>query len=367
MTALRDARVDLLEVPFRTPLVSSAHRWDGRRVALVRLIAGDGLEGIGEVAAAEPGGLTESIPDRLVADLANLDPADPVAFHGLLRGIDRWPGIGRAVRSAVETAAADLLARAGGRSIAASQASHPRTRITVNGLVGIGTPEAAAREAMQLVAAGFGCVKLKGGSEPRDRLVERAAAVRAAIGPTVRLRLDLNGAWHDESEAAAALRALASLDLEYVEQPLAPERGPAALARLRRAAPVPLAADESVDGPEAALALLETEAVDVLVVKPARVGGLLQARRIVELAAAFGVPIVVSTLFETGIGLAAALQLAAALPGEERAHGLATADLLASDLLAEPLSISAGGMAVPPGTGIGVRLDPAAVEAFRIQ
>lgn len=365
MTRVREVRVDVLEVPFRVPVATGEHRWTARRLAIVRLIADDGLEGIGEVAAGEPGGLSAPIPAGLSARIIGFEPGDWRGLDERLAEIEARPGIGRALRSALEAAAVDLLARAAGVSIAASFGADVRSRVRLNGLVGLDTPEAMAREAAALTEAGFDCLKLKAGRERPRVLAERVRAVRRAVGPAIRLRLDVNGAWAGQPEAIEAIEAIAPFDLEYIEQPLSPELGPGALAALRRAVSVPLAADESLTDPEAALALLQAGAADVLVVKPARVGGLRQARRIADLAAASGVPVVVSTLFETGIGVAAALQLAATLADDGRAHGLATADLLASDLLAEPLAVADGWMTLPSGPGLGVRLDPVAVEMYQ--
>jgi hypothetical protein len=125
-------------------------------------------------------------------------------------------------------------------------------------------------------------------------------AVREAIGPDVHLRLDVNGAW-DPPTAEERLEAVERFRLEYVEQPLAGDDAEA-LAELRRRVRVPIAADESVTSIKAARELLDAEAVDVLVVKPARVGGLVVGAEIAALAAERGVPVVVSTLFETGWG-----------------------------------------------------------------
>jgi L-alanine-DL-glutamate epimerase-like enolase superfamily enzyme len=112
-------------------------------------------------------------------------------------------------------------------------------------------------------------------------------------------------------------------------------------------------------------------------VKPARVGGLVVGAEIAALAAERGVPVVVSTLFETGVGIAAALALAATLPGavgDGRAdppdHGLATAGLLEHDLLADELAVEDGRMWLPdePSSGgLGVRLDEAALARFRVE
>jgi L-alanine-DL-glutamate epimerase-like enolase superfamily enzyme len=362
---VRDVRVDVLDVPFRTPIATADDRPAIHRLALIRLISDEGLEGVGEVAGAEPRELLEPIRDDLAGRFIGLDPAEPADLDRRLRAVERHSRIGRALRSALETAALDLAARTAGVSVAASIADRVRPRVPLNGLVGIGAPEAAAREARALAGAGFRCLKLKGGREGPTVLAERVRAVRSAVGAGIRLRLDVNGAWSGQTEAIEAIEALVELDLEYVEQPLSPELGPDALATLRRAVSIPLAADESVSDPKSALALLQAGAADVLVVKPARVGGLRQARRIVDLAALFGISIVVSTLFETGIGIAAALQLAATLADDGREHGLATAGLLASDLLAQPLPIVDGWMTLPSGPGLGVELDPVAVDTFQ--
>ena len=149
-------------------------------------------------------------------------------------------------------------------------------------------------------------LKLKAGAERETEvLVDRVRAVREAIGPDVHLRLDVNGAW-DPPTAEERLEAVERFGLEYVEQPLAGDDAEA-LAELRRRVRVPIAADESVTSVKAARELLDAEAVDVLVVKPARVGGLVVGAEIAALAAERGVPVVVSTLFETGVGIAARL------------------------------------------------------------
>ena len=258
----------------------------------------------------------------------------------------------------------DLLARFNRGSIATYLDSQAAPDVAVNAMLGIGSPEQTAAEAASLVETGFGCLKLKAGDEPDGSLEARVGAVREAVGPEVALRLDFNGSLGADW-AADVLAAVASFDIEYAEQPIPPGAGAEALARLRWTGTVPIAADESVRDLGSARILIETGAVDALVVKPARVGGLRQAHAIIELASSASVPVTVSTLFETGIGLAGALHLAATAPGPQ-AHGLATGELLASDLLQTPLAVTAGRMTVPAGTGLGVDLDPAALDRYRV-
>jgi L-alanine-DL-glutamate epimerase-like enolase superfamily enzyme len=228
---------------------------------------------------------------------------------------------------------------------------------------------AAARAS---VAAGFGTLKLKAGPE-RDTaaLVERVAAVREAVGPEVRLRLDINGAW-DVATARERIAAVASFRLEYVEQPIA-AGDPSDLAVVREGSLVPIAADEAVGSVAAARQLLAARAADVLVIKPARVGGPVAAWEIAALAAAAGVPVVVSTLFETGVGIAAALAVAAGLPAVgggatvPPAHGLATAELLEAHLLIRAPRVVHGRMIVPEGPGLGIALDEEALRRYAVE
>ena len=204
-------------------------------------------------------------------------------------------------------------------------------------------------------------------AEGRDRPgpadeVERIAAVRAAIGPAVWLRLDANEGWGVE-RAIAVLRACAALDLELVEQPV-PADDLAGLAAVRRAVEVPIAADEAVRDEASALALLAADAADLLIVKPTIVGGLRAGLRIAAAAAAAGRGAIVTSALEAGVGVAAALQLAASLGPADRAHGLATGALLAGDLLARPLAIVDGRLALPSAAGLGVELDRAALARW---
>ena len=361
---LEQVHVDTVSVPFRAPIVSGSRTFEQRRAGILTLRTGQGEEGRGEFSVPGPAELGEDVSPRLVERLEGIHLGDPVAVEGALRDIDAWPFVGRAARAATESALVELLARLSGRSVAAFLGPTPAMDVAVNAMLGIASPEATATAAAGMVEAGFGCLKLKAGDEPTDAVVARVGAVRDAVGPRVGLRVDFNGALRVKA-AEAMLEGLASYDLEYVEQPIAASAGWEALAHLRWTGAVPIAADESVRDVGTARALLDAGAVDVLVVKPARVGGLRQAGAIVELATASAVTVTVSTLFEAGIGLAGAAQLAAVVPGPG-AHGLATADFLVSDLLRAPLALAGGRMTLPAGPGLGVELDGAAVDRFRV-
>jgi O-succinylbenzoate synthase len=137
-------------------------------------------------------------------------------------------------------------------------------------------------------------------------------------------------------KAARMLRALAPFGLEYAEQPCATL---ADLAALRRLVDVPLAADESIRRAEDPLKVRAAGAADIVVIKAQPLGGVAAA---LEIAAACGLPAVVSSAVESSVGLAAGIALAAALPELDYACGLATMSLLAGDVTADPLAAEGG-------------------------
>ncbi|WP_396654361.1 o-succinylbenzoate synthase [Microbacterium sp.] len=172
--------------------------------------------------------------------------------------------------------------------------------------------------------------------------VARVRAVRAAMGPEGRIRLDANGGWNVD-EAEHAVHALAEFDLEYLEQPCA---SVAELAELRaRIADwdIPVAADESVRKADDPLAVARAGAADLIVVKAQPLGGV---RRALEIVAEAGLPAVVSSALDTSIGLSMGVALAAALPDLPYDCGLGTASLLAADVTAAPLRPEGGALPV---------------------
>lgn len=202
--------------------------------------------------------------------------------------------------------------------------------------VNVTVPAVDPATARAVVGRAAGCrtakVKVAEPGQTLDDEVARVESVRDALGPGGRVRVDANGAW-DVDTAVRHLRALdrAAGGLEYAEQPCATVEE---LASVRRALDVPVAADESVRRAEDPLAVVRAGAADVVVLKVQPLGGV---RSCLRLAEHVGVPVVVSSALESSVGLAAGLALAAALPELPYACGLATAHLLADDVVAEPL------------------------------
>lgn len=172
--------------------------------------------------------------------------------------------------------------------------------------------------------------------------VARVRAVREALGPEGRIRLDANGGWNLD-EAERAVHALAEYDLEYLEQPCASIDELAQLRERLADWDLPVAADESVRKASDPLEVARAGAADLLVVKAQPLGGV---HRALDIVAEAGLPAVVSSALDTSIGLSMGVALAAALPELPYDCGLGTASLLAADVVARPLRPEAGALPV---------------------
>ncbi|HEX3786450.1 MAG TPA: o-succinylbenzoate synthase [Pseudonocardiaceae bacterium] len=241
-----------------------------------------------------------------------------------------------------------------------------RDRIPINCTVPVVDPAAAYR---LVSASGCGTAKVKVADPgvPLAADCERVAAVRDALGPGGRIRVDANAVW-DVDTAVAAIRELerAAGGLEYVEQPC-PSLDE--LARVRRRVDVRIAADESIRRAEDPMRVAVAGAADIAVIKVAPLGGV---RRALEVAQACGLPCVVSSAVETSVGLAAGLALAGALPELDFACGLGTVSLLTEDVVDSPLRPVDGWLPVPstppePTRVGGVDHDTAARWADRLR
>ncbi|WP_353808469.1 o-succinylbenzoate synthase [Agromyces sp. SYSU T00194] len=236
-----------------------------------------------------------------------------------------------------------------------------RNRIVVNATV----PAVDADEVPAVLDRFPGCrtakVKVAAGDQTLAHDVARVRAVREALGPEGRVRLDANGGWNVD-EAEHAIHALAEFDLEYVEQPCATVEELAEIRRRTKYMGIPVAADESVRRAEDPLAVASAGAADLLVIKAAPLGGI---RRALDIVAQAGLPVVVSSALDTSVGLAMGAHLAASVPDLDYDCGLGTASLLAADVTGHPLMPEDGSIPVRRVEADAAMLDRHAADADR--
>lgn len=351
-----------LRLPLRTPWHTAGGVMPERDVLLVH-VRTDGGEGWGECAAfATPFYSPEFVASAQIVLRDRLAPLLMAVgeVSAATVGAHLSPIVGhRMAKSALEMAVLDAELRAAGRSFASYLGV---TRDCVDAGIAIGLAESPAElcdTVAGYAALGYHRVKLK--VEP-GRDLAHVAAVREQF-PALSLQVDANGAYHrDDADHLAALDDLA---LTLIEQPLAADDlvGHALLAdRLR----TPICLDEplvSLAATETAVALGACEVVNL---KPGRVGGYLEARRIHDWCVDRGIPLWCGGMLETGLGRAANVALAA-LDGFTVTGDLSPgARFYEHDVVVDPITMDGGTLAVPDGPGFGVEVDRDAVERFRI-
>jgi O-succinylbenzoate synthase len=250
-------------------------------------------------------------------------------------------------KATLVNAVLDAELRSAGRSLA-SFLGADKDRVACGVSVGIApTTEELLDQVAGYLAEGYRRIKLK--IEPGTD-VERVAAVREAH-PDIPLSVDANAAY--TLADVAVFRALDELDLLMVEQPLHHE-DLVQHAKLQQMIRSPICLDESIRSPADASAALELGACRILNVKQGRVGGLLEARRVHDVARAQEAPVWCGGMLETGIGRAANLALSA-MPGFTLPGDTSASRRYFEQDLTEPFEMASDGtMGVPSGPGIGV-------------
>ena len=368
--------------PYRIPLPNSFttthEKLATREGLIVEIQTEDGQTGIGECAPlpAFGGGTLQDVETYLSHISTQLiDLSLTTALQMLHARSEQQENIPTPGSYGVETALLDLLGKKTDCSLGLLLADphillHPsepepqlRRKVQVNSVIGMASIEATVVQARSAIRQGFSCLKIKVGHNDLQTEIERLAAVRAAVGPDIHLRIDANEAWNFE-QAYTFLRQCTDFALQYVEQPLV-RHDLAGAQKLRGLVQVPIAADEAVSDLDSTQTILSAEAADILIIKPQLIGGLRSGRQIIQAATARNVQCVITSTIETGIGLTSALHLAAASPEVSLECGLATLSMLEDDLITQAPTIEQGNMTVPTGPGLGVQLDHEALQRYQ--
>jgi len=315
-----------------------------RTLFIVALSDGDGRCGYGEAAPLEA---YDGIPVREVEsallDYARmLERLGPTNAAQLIEACRRERPLPAAL-AAIDMALWDLAGRREGRPVAELLVDHPAESVPLNATVTAPDRAGVAEQAAQAVREGFGCVKLKVGMGDDPG---RAAALRAAAGPKVALRLDANGAW-GVAEAVRAIEALQPCGLELVEEPV---HGLRAVAEVRERVAARISIDETAAEPGA----LASGAADAVCLKLSRCGGIATLLAAASLVQASGAEAYIASSLDGPLGIAAGVHAAAALSARTRLPhcGLATLSLFAG--LADRLPVRDGAMLTPRLPGLGV-------------
>ncbi len=359
-------------LPFAKPYVTARGEIHEREMVLLRLKTDAGFEGLGE---AVPLALRGDKPVSEVADqvedaarrLTGVDLEqgleDPLAFAVTtmveLRLARR---VSPATSAALECAIFDVVAKAAGLPVWKLAGATEAQAIACNATLTAGRPNDVARQAAEWVGEGYGTVKLKLGAGDDD--VATVEAVREAVGPDVKIRIDANEAW-DAPLATDLLKLIEPFGIELAEQPVS---GLRAMARVAADTEVPLAADESITSEADAHRAVQRRSCHYATAKLSKVGGVGAARQIARV-----IPTYLSSALDGPVGIAAAAHAAQILREDGNdpglAQGLATQRLFDETIASRECELRDGNLHLPEGPGLGVELDEDALarraDSFR--
>ena len=349
-------------LPFKAPYVTARGVLERREMVLLRVRDVDGVVGLGE-----------AVP---------LSLRGGVGLREVVAELEEWAeeqvdeALSAPAACAVTTARVDLLGRRAAEQRTHNPSVADKTEVVpCNATLVAGTAEAVAADAEAWAADGFATFKLKLGRESvkspleatfsrtREGDVEQVRAVREALGPEARIRVDVNAAW-DLETAKRRLGELEPYGIELAEQPVETLEE---MAELAAATSIPLAADESVASLEEAERAASLGACAYTGIKLSKVGGPEAALAIADVLPAY-----ITSALDGPVGIAAAAQTALSLAETthpERlhlAHGLATQRLFDETIASVECELRDGILHLPPGPGLGVEIDEEALQAHRL-
>lgn len=349
-------------------IVSSGGAHAVSRYVFVAIDTDAGLTGWGEATVVPlwsgetQGGAEALIRDYFAPVLAGRDPMEyPVLIGEMDKIIDN-----PFTKAAMEMALLDIVGQA--RQIPIYDllgGAKNSLQIPIKFSIGLREPEDTAAIALGKVKQGFTAIKLKVGPDPEKDL-RRVRVVREAIGPDIRLNVDVNGGWSVE-QAIREIPRYEEFNLEYVEQPT-PRWDIEGMAKVRENSPLPIMADESVFSIWQAEQMIAKRAADLLSIYPGKNGGILKAQKICQLAGEAGIACHLGSNLEWDIGTSAMCHLAAACGNVQ--VGKFPVDILGPLYYdvhpkEKPIFFKNGCVHVPSGPGLGLAIDVKQIEELQ--
>jgi muconate cycloisomerase len=356
---MKITRIDVF--PVRIPLKAEFRNSHLARISqdsiVVRVLADEGVMGVGDV-DPDPGYSEESFADTLSTIRDRLAPnvvgMDPLNIGTALERMDRLLPGGLDAKAAIEMALFDLKGKVLGVPIHSLLGGALREEISLNGWIGILSPEDAAREAAAWLEAGFHSAKIKVGSGiERDQ--DRVRAVRGAVGKKMALRVDANEAYTVE-DAIRLGRLLAPFDIALFEQPVS-RHDLDGMAKVRKALEIPVMADEAILGPETLIEVIRKEAADIVKVKVMKQGGISRTTHMIQMAEAAGLKCVIGHGFGLAINTLAEIHVAASCSNILEGCEFVGPLKIQSDVVKDQLRMDGGKVKIPHGSGLGAEID----------
>lgn len=385
MPTIKSIETLIVQLPTRRE-----HKWAGLtevigRYVMVKMTDSDGRVGWGEAPALKDWGgefgryfgesamITRSVIETYLAPaVIGLELGNFAELHARMDAVIRGYPYSKA---AVEFAAYDLTGRWLNVPVHTLLGGKARDKVAITHSIGLISIEEAKVEAAKLAAEGIRTIKVKIGVDPA-RDVKMVAAVREAAGEAMEICVDANEGYKTPGEAVQTVRQMEKYRLKYVEQPV---MGIERIAEVGRRIDAPVMADESAWNAHDAVQIIQNGGIQIVSIYTTKAGGLYKAMEVGAVCRAAGIICNVNGSIETGIGNLANVQVAAASPAAtlscvipistpaEAQHGQVGGIYYKDDLLVQPMQVVDGAVVVPSGPGMGIDVDLAKVEKYRVR
>lgn len=311
---ITDIEVKPLNLGLQTALTVAYGSYPVLNYALLKISTADGLLGLGEASPdPEVTGETQAIVlEALRQAVPLLVGHDPFEIETILGACREKIPHAPAALAAIDMALYDLQGQALGVPVYQLLGGKARPMIPLYPVIPLDEPPVMASMSAKFVTMGADTLKVKLGSLP-DLDLLRLREIHAAVGASIKLRLDINQGWRDASTALAVIRQLDGFTIEWIEQPVAADDLDG-LAAVAAATDIPIMADESCHTPADAFKIASRGAADLLNIKLMKCGGLRQAAKMLAIAEAAGLPCILGSMGESSIGSAAGLHFVTAHP-----------------------------------------------------
>lgn len=357
-----------IELPLIEPFIISYGASAKVESVLVRLTDRAGNTGWGEGTPDQM--VTGETPATLPRDLQDVAAPGMLGFDARRRDLatdilERLLPNAPTARCAIDIALHDLAGRKAGLPLWVLLGGSKST-LQISRVVSLREPEEMAADAARHVANGFATVKLKVGQyDDVEKDIERVRQARAAIGPEIGIKIDVNQGWRDAETAIPVMTALQEFAPDYIEQPVL-QNDLEGLAEARKRSGARTMVDEACHGPVDLLRVAQLQAADLVNIKLMKTGGLYSALAVDAIARAAGIVSQIGTMVESSIASAAGLHFAAAR-GNVRTVEMGGPIMLREDIGPVRNWYEGQTISVPDGPGLGIEIESGDVRRYALQ
>lgn len=310
---IKDIKIDEVKIPLVTPFKTALRTVDCVNDIIIKIVTDTEQVGFGEapptavITGDTKGSIVTAIKDFILPAVQGMDIED---LDGIMGKLQKCMWKNTSAKAAVDMAIYDLYAKNLGKPLYKVLGGHKK-EIETDLTISVNPIDIMVEDSRTAVEQGFGILKIKVGKEG-TKDIERIQAIRNAVGPSIKIRVDANQGW-TAKEAVCIITAMEDrgLDIELIEQPVSAYNF-AGMQYVTGNVSTPILADESVFSAEDAIKLITGRAADLINIKLMKTGGIYEALKICAIAETYGVECMIGCMLESKISVSAAAHLAAA-------------------------------------------------------